>query len=330
MSDPAEELPDWPLYGWADDVRAAMAACVAAAEPFALVTLIATQGGAPRPPGAQMLIASSRLSGFLSGGCVEGDVAAHARRALQTGEPVRLVYGDGSPYPDIRLLCGSRIELLVEPVPAGDPAPPALLAAERERRPATWSTDGRRREVTAEAGEELWLDLAMFHVKRRYDPPPRLVVVGGDPTALAIAQLGAAAAFETWLVRPKGPAEAPGLTGVRYDRRSPAEALAGIGLDPWSFVAVATHDLEVDEAALATALPSPAPYVGVLGARRRIPERVARLRALGVEERALARLKAPIGLYLGGKAPWEIAVAVLAEIIAARHAVANADGRALG
>ena len=71
-----------------------------------------------------------------------------------------------------------------------------------------------------------------------------------------------------------------------------------------------------DEAALAYALPSEAAYVGVLGARRRIPERLARLADLGVPEGALERLKAPIGLDLGGKAPFEIAVAVMAEIVA--------------
>src|SRR5262249_11091862 len=124
--------------------------------------------------------------------------------------------------------------------------------------------------------------------------------------------------FETTLVRPKGPADAPALVGVAYSRGDPAEALAAVGLDPWTAVAVATHDWDVDQAALIAALPSPASYVGVLGARRRLPDRWARLGAAGVGDAAVARLKGPIGLDLGGKAPWEVAVAVIAEIIAER------------
>jgi xanthine dehydrogenase accessory factor len=143
-----------------------------------------------------------------------------------------------------------------------------------------------------------------------------MVVVGGDPTAMAIASLAATSGFQSWLVRPKGPEAPPPLVGVLYDRRAAEVALYDIGLDPWTYVAAATHDLDTDEAALAAALPSSAAYVGALGARRRLPERLARLRALGVAEGHLARLHAPIGLDLGGKAPFEIAVAVLAEVLA--------------
>ena len=146
------------------------------------------------------------------------------------------------------------------------------------------------------------------------------MVVGGDPTALAIAGLGVNLGFETHLVRPRGPSAPPPVPGVAYHRSDAASALAEAGLDAWTHVAVATHDLEIDEAALLAALPSPAPYVGVLGARRRLPERRARLLAQGVDAASLERLRGPIGLDLGGKAPFEIAVAVMAEITAARHA----------
>lgn len=313
-------LPDWPVYGLADDVRPAMAEAVEAGDPFALVTLIQAEGGAPRPPGTQMLIGRERVSGFLSGGCVEGDVTLHARGALADGEPRRLVYGEGSPYPDIRLLCGASIALLVEPIRPDDAAIKALLSAWRERRPATLVTDGRSRRVSDESGPTLQVRPGTFHVKRRYDPTSRLIVVGGDPTALAIADLAERSGFETWLVRPRGPAQPPPLSGVRYDRRSASTALTQIGLDAWTYVAVATHDLDTDEDALQTALPSPAAYVGVLGARRRLPERLARLSGHGVADSDLKRLKGPIGLDLGGKAPFEIAIAVLAEVIATRTA----------
>ena len=144
------------------------------------------------------------------------------------------------------------------------------------------------------------------------------MVIGADPIALATASLAAQSGFQTTLVRPKGPQAPPPLIGVAYSRAEPQAALAEIGLDRWTAVAVATHDWDTDQDGLLAALPSAASYIGVLGARRRLPERLMRLRAAGIDEGALARLKAPIGLDLGGKAPWEVAVSVIAEIIAQR------------
>ena len=80
-------------------------------------------------------------------------------------------------------------------------------------------------------------------------------------------------------------------------------------------MAIATHDIDVDHDALCVALPTAAGYVGALGSRRRLPERLARLAAEGLPESAVARLKAPIGLNIGARAPWEIAVSVIAEAI---------------
>lgn len=304
-----EGLPDWPAYGLADDQRPALRAALATGSPAALATIAALGGGGPRPVGTQMVFAEGLVSGFLSGGCVEGDVAGHARACLADGAPRRLVYGEGSPWPDIRLLCGARIEILVERIAPDDPAAAELFRRMDARTPAVWTSDGTRR--ACDEAPAPWPGA----LARRYDPVWRLIVFGGDPTALAIADLAARSGFETTLVRPRGPAAPPPLKGVAYRRDGPAEALAATGLDPWTAVAVCGHDLEVDHAALLAALPSPTPYVGLLGARRRLPERLARLRAAGVDETDIARLRAPIGLDLGGKAPWEVAVAVIAEVM---------------
>lgn len=313
-----EPLPEWPMFGLPEDVRPALRQARDAGRPLALATLVAVGGGGPRPPGTQMVFAESLVAGYFSGGCVESDVADHAFACLADGEPRTLVYGEGSPWPDIRLLCGARIEIVVERVAPDDAALAELLAAEAERRPVVWVSDGLRRECAAEV--ETWQGAS---VVRAYLPKPRLAVVGADPTALAIAQLGAQAEFETTLIRPKGPAAPPPLPGVGYRREAPGEALAAIGLDPWTAVAIATHDADTDHAALLAALPSDAAYVGLLGARRRLPERLARLRAAGVSDAALNRLHAPIGLDIGGKAPWEVAVSVIGEITAERYARAS-------
>jgi xanthine dehydrogenase accessory factor len=314
-------LPDWPMFGLADDVRPAMRSAALAGEPIALATLYAVGDGGPRPPGSQMVVTPSAASGFLSGGCIEADIARHAALVIEDGEPRHLVYGQGSPWPDIQLLCGARLDILVERVGPDDPALVALLFETDARQPAVWVTDGRehRLERPAEGQvDRFQARTTPFELRRPYLPVSRLVVVGSDPIALATASLGAQAGFETTLIRPKGPVAPPPLTGVAYSRASPREALLEIVPDAWTAIAVATHDWEIDHETLLAALPSAASYVGVVGARRRIPERLARLRDAGVSQADLVRLRAPIGLDLGGKAPWEVAIAVIAEIIARR------------
>ncbi|MDB5468345.1 MAG: hypothetical protein JWQ46_3107 [Phenylobacterium sp.] len=313
-----DPLPEWPLFGMTDDVRPALRQAQEAGLTSALATLIAVDGGGPRPEGTQMVFGPGIVAGYFSGGCVESDVADHAAACLEDGQPRTLVYGEGSPWPDIRLLCGARIEIFVERVAPDDSALRELLAAEADRRPVTWVSDGFARACAEDL--EPWPEAA---VERLYEPRPRLIVVGGDPTALAIAQLGAQAEFETTLVRPKGPSTPPPIPGLAYRRDEPEQAFEAIGVDPWTAVAIATHDLETDRAALRAVLPSRAGYVGLLGARRRLAERLAQLRADGMPESALARLHAPIGLDIGGKAPWEVAVSVIGEITALRYARAS-------
>ncbi len=304
------------MFGLAEDVRPALRQARQGNSPLVLATLTAVEGGGPRPPGTQMVFADGVVAGYFSGGCVESDVADHAFACLADGEPRTLVYGAGSPWPDIRLLCGARIEIFLEKVEADDPALAALLDAEVAREPCLWVSDGRRRWC----GPPDQAPNISAAVSRAYGPVPRLVVFGSDPTAIAIATLGVHSGFATTLVRPKGPETPPPVPGLAYRRDEPDQALAAIGCDAWTAVAIATHSLELDQAALAAALPSPAGYVGLLGARRRLPERLAPLRAAGVAEAVLTRVHAPIGLDIGGKAPWEVAVSVIGQIMALRHA----------
>lgn len=313
-------LPDWPVFGFIDDVRPALDDARRRGRTSVLATLTAVEGGGPRPVGTQMVFTATGddtpdpVAGYFSGGCVESDVADHAYACLEDGAPRTLIYGEGSPWPDIRLLCGARIEILLERLQASDPALEALLKAWAARRPAEWVTDGRRRACGAPGEVEAWEGAFV----RRCEPAQRLVVFGSDPTALAIATLGAQSGFETTLVRGKGPEALPPVPGLAYSRQSPAEALAAIGTDAWTAVAIASHNLELDREALSAALPSSAGYVGLLGARRRLDERLAPLRAAGVPEDVLSRVHAPIGLDIGGKAPWAVAVSVIGEIMAER------------
>ncbi len=321
MNTAADSWPDWATFGLIDDIRPALANAVLRALPVAIVTLFASEGGSPRGLGAQMAIGDGILVGHVSGGCIEGDVASHCRAALADGAPRRLVYGRGGPW-DLPLPCGGRIELLIEPVPVGDVALARLVDFADRRVPCVWRSDGGER--VCEPADDPGLPEAGTigtQVFRRHEPQTRLIVIGSDPTALAMAGMAAGMGMDAVLVRPQGPHEPPPLACVRYSRDRPAEALAAIGVDRWTAVAACTHDHDLDEETLAAALRSPAFFVGALGSARRRAERLDALRAAGLGEPDVARLRTPIGLTIGARAPYEIAVATLAELIAAERSV---------
>lgn len=303
-------MSDWYTAGLEDDMRPRMFAAADRGEPFALVTITAAEGGGPRGVGAQMVVTRDDMGGFLSGGCIEADVALHGRDVLATGTSKRIVYGRGSPFVDTRLPCGGRLDLLVEPVVPDDPVIAALRGARDRRRLVTLISDGERRSVLGGPAD---------HPDRLHDyaPVQRLVVVGADAFALAMASAGLAQGWQVTLVRPKGP-ETPPPLAVDYRRDDPATALAALAPDRWTAVAIATHDADLDHEALVTALGRDTGYVGVLGARRRLPERLARLEADGISTDDLKRLHAPIGLKIAARAPHEVAAAVIGEIIGAR------------
>ncbi|WP_236967756.1 XdhC family protein [Microbacterium aurantiacum] len=148
---------------------------------------------------------------------------------------------------------------------------------------------------------------------------PRLIVVGAVEFSVALARLGAAAGFEVTVCDPREvfarPDRFPGATVV-HDQ--PGRYLAETPIDVRTAVCVLTHDDRFDIEAVAAALASPAAYVGAMGSRRTHDDRVARLRAAGVTDAALARLRSPIGLALGGRTPEETALSILAEIVLVR------------
>ncbi len=305
-----------------DDIRAALLTRDRVPARFAIATLVATEGSAPRDVGAQMLVTEAEHWGFLSGGCIEDDVARHARAAIAEGQARMLRYGEGSPWIDIRLACGSGISVLVEPVAADEPAVTALVDGWHARRPVLWSSNGAdRRTAPGEESDAARWDGARY--TRLFLPPLQLVLIGADGAVLPAAALAREMGWQVAVIAPGGP-EAPPFPDIAYHRGDPASALAAIGVDRWTAVAVLSHDREDDEAGLAAALESPAFYVGAIGARARLDRRHARLRGHGVSEVQIARLRAPIGLYGFGKAPREVALSLVAEVAQAFQARAAA------
>lgn len=320
---PGPAQSDWPVYGLVDDVRAQLAALREAQRACALVTLVDVDGPSPRRIGAQMVIAGEQaVAGYVSGGCVEGSLVLLGLDVIATGKPRLVVFGEGSPFMDVKLVCGARIEVLIERVDPGETAMGAVLEAWRAREPIARQTDLETGEAsivpdTDDVGEAV-LSACGTRAVRRYLPQTRLTIIGWDPVALALERLAALAGIETWIIRPHGPpAESAGI--LRYRTDAPAQALHALGLDHWTAVAATTHDLELDHAALLAALPSPAFYVGALGSRRRLADRIGALERAGLSWDAVKRLRSPIGLDIGAATPFEIAASILADVIRARR-----------
>lgn len=313
----------WRLAAPVDDIREALLACPALPARFAIATLIAVDGSAPRDVGAQMLITEGEHWGFLSGGCIEDDVARHGREVLSDGTPRMLRYGEGSPWLDIRLACGSGITVLVEPVSGDEPAVAALIDGWRLRQAVGLSSDGTTRVARAAGAvppRDHW-DGTCY--SRLFIPPLRLVVIGEDGAALSTVALARDMGWQVALITPGGPDRAP-FPDIAYHRSDPATALAALAVDPWTAIAVLSHDREDDERGLAAALGSAAFYVGAIGARVRLEGRLARLAGHGVAPEALARLHAPIGLPGFAKAPRAVALSLIAEVAQAFHAATAA------
>jgi len=154
---------------------------------------------------------------------------------------------------------------------------------------------------------------------RAYVPSPRLLIVGAVHIAQALAPMAAAAGFEVVVIDPRGAfASAERFPGVQLSDEWPDEALARLGLDDATALVALSHDPKLDDPALELALPSALFYIGALGSRRTHEKRLERLRAAGLGE-LTGRIHSPIGLDLGGRAPAEIAVSILAEVIQVRY-----------
>ena len=319
MSPALLEGADWPTFGWDDDIRPALASALEAGRPAALATLFRVEGSAPRGPGAQMLFDPPHASGYFSGDCIEADVARHAAEVLEDGRPQHLHYGIGSPWIDIRLRCGGTLHVLVERIAADSAPARALIQHGAARRQCVWSSDGSDQGVTPGAGPLLTVAGDPPRIARRYDPPRRLVVSGGDPGALALARLAGEAQIETILVRPDGPEAPPPFPVSRYIREDVVTALEQLGIDRWTAFVGATHEDHHDLAACLTALRQGAAYVGMIGARSRAPGRLAALKAAGASEADLAQLHLSPGIPGLGKAPWEVATGILAEVLQAMN-----------
>jgi xanthine dehydrogenase accessory factor len=309
----------------------------------ALATVMQTWGSAPQPVGSQLAVdGEGNFLGSVSGGCVEAEVITEAAEVLCSAEPKTLQFGveDGTAW-KAGLACGGTIRILVEPLPRGDGEGVGILRqleadieARRKVALVTELATGSRR--LAHAFDDLGPDLASalaqaFRHDRSvtvqgsggdvfinvFSPTVRLVVVGAVHVAQALAPLARALGYDILIVDPRaGFAAQERFADVSIVHDWPDEALAAIGLDAATAVAVLSHDAKIDDAALLAALPSNAFYIGALGSKKTHAARVERLEAAGIAAADVARIHAPIGLDIGAQGAAEIALSIIAEIAA--------------
>jgi xanthine dehydrogenase accessory factor len=183
----------------------------------------------------------------------------------------------------------------------GDP-----LAAELEAR----FRSGKSGAVETADGKSLFLTVHL--------PPPRLIAIGAVHISQELAPIARIAGFDMTIVDPRTAFATPErFPDVPVLAVWPDEAIARLGLDAYTAVAALTHDPKIDDTPIKAALEAGCFYVGALGSRKTHGKRLERLRAAGVPEEKLARIRAPIGLEIGAQSPAEIAVAIMAEIIRA-------------
>jgi xanthine dehydrogenase accessory factor len=200
----------------------------------------------------------------------------------------------------------------------------ALRAARRERRGIALVTElGTGAQHVADAGqartgvEPAGNDEIFTHV---FQPTPRLIVVGAVHIAQKLVPLARLADFTVDVVDPRAAfASAERFPDVGLSHDWPDKAVAALAPDSATAIVTLTHDPKLDDPALIVALNSAAFYIGALGSRKTHGKRIARLKAEGFDEAALARLHAPVGLPIGAVSPGEIAVSIMADIVATRH-----------
>jgi xanthine dehydrogenase accessory factor len=300
-----------------------------------LVTVIETWGSAPRPPGALLALrGDGPVVGSVSGGCVEDDLIDRVRHGERVDRPSLIAYGvTKEEAARFGLPCGGNLRLVQEPLLRIDWIDEVLARTARHELVARTLdlASGAVAVESAARGEVFEFDGT--RLRALFGPRWRMLIVGAGQLSRALAGMALALDFEVVCCDPR---EEYHLTwdvpGTTFSKAMPDDLVLDLQLDPHSAVVAVTHDPKLDDMVLLEALKSPAFYVGALGSRGNTAKRKERLALFDLSPAEIDRLHGPIGLDLGSKTPAEIAVAILAEIIAVRNGVAlmqKKDGSAM-
>ena len=290
-----------------------------------LVTVIETWGSAPRPPGALLAMRDDGLVvGSVSGGCVEDDLIDRVRHGERVAKPALISYGvTKEEAARFGLPCGGNLRLVQEPL-LDIAWVDDILARTARHELVARRLDLDTGVVSIEPavrGEAFVFDGRQL--RALFGPRWRLLIIGAGQLSRAVAQMALMLDFEVTCCDPR---EEYHLTwdipNTSFSKAMPDDLVTELQLDPHSAVVAVTHDPKLDDMVLLEALKSPAFYIGALGSRGNTAKRKERLAMFDLTPAEIARLHGPCGLDLGGKSPAEIAVAIVAEIVAVKNGVA--------
>ena len=292
---------------------------------LAIATVVQTWGSAPRPVGSWLAIREDgQVAGSVSGGCVEDDLIRRVQTEILTRDtPEMVVYGvSQQEAARFGLPCGGTLRLLVEPKPELAILEKLLEAISTHQitsRTVNLLTGKSTLDVGNRNDEFICTEQKMVTT---YGPRWRMVIIGAGQLSLYTADFALASDFEVIVIDPREEyAEGLNRTDLTFIKGMPDDVLLEIGVDPHTAVVALTHDPKLDDMALMEALRSPAFYVGALGSRKNTQKRKDRLMEFDLSKEQVDRLHGPVGLYIGARTPPEIAVSILAEVIAIKYGV---------
>ena len=275
------------------DMRELLRSWQAAGRPYALASIVGVEGSTPHEVGAALAVdADGRVSGSVSGGCVDAEIYALCQEVLASGDIVlrRFEADPDDPFAPA-LVCGGTLDIEIHRVDSDAVDDEPITNASLEAGPAP------------------------------QDGQPRMLIFGAVQFAAALVRIGKLLGYRVTVCD----ARPVFTTPERFPEADevvvawPHEYLAAAEVRPDTAICVLTHDARYDVPVLAVALRTPAEYVGAIGSRRTCAERTGRLREAGVTDDEMARLRSPIGLDLGGRGPEQTALAIGAEIVALAH-----------
>jgi xanthine dehydrogenase accessory factor len=312
------------LARWASDGRR-----------VAIATVVERRGSAPRDPGASLALNDcGEIAGSVTGGCVEPSVIREAQEVLAGGEARLREYGiaDSDAF-DVGLACGGTVGILIAPLDAS--LVPRLEAAVNADRPVALTIGASGPGIGAqvlseepagavgallEAGESALAELEGETVfVHALTTRPAMYVFGAIDHAAALTRVGSLLGYRVTVCD----ARAAFVTPERFPDADelvvewPDRFLEQASVDARTAICVLTHDEKFDVPALLAAVRTPAVYIGAMGSRKTTEEREERLRAAGLDDAAIGRIHAPIGLAVGARSPEEVAVAIGAELVEA-------------
>ena len=276
--------------------------------PLVVATAIAVDGSMPRTLGTSMSWDGTAAIGSIAGGCIEGAIVEVAERVLDDSATRVISFGvSDADALSVGLACGGRVTLHLALVRPGDPVVERLRDAVAGS-PAAIALTASGFAV-APSDDAVYVD--------SIELPARMIIIGAMEFSAALSAAAQVLGYAVTVCDPRELfATAERFPGAELVVEWPPSYLARAAIDERTVICHLGHDDRYDADLLEVALASPAGYVGAMGSRRTTAARRAALDARGVDS---ARLHAPIGLDLGASTPEQVAVSILAEVLAATN-----------